>query len=233
MHRPRTRFVIAALLALLSIPLAGGNLFQWHQSADLGGSVLTVRDQAATDRAMLRRQQRQYWQAIDVYRNQMRDGVKGLVPPTVDDYDSIMKYLLDTDHAAAAVSSASSVSSAPRSAEREVGSSSSSAVMMRSEDLDETQRHLLRNYSKAGTCPESLKNYVPGFYELCLSVTKDAAKETRVGLTSDLQWVRQQRTIKPTSLKFRLEMLQEAYDSTNRRTDLKVPNRPTPYVNEE
>ncbi|HAI98403.1 TPA: hypothetical protein DCL30_02555 [Candidatus Peribacteria bacterium] len=217
---PSPKVMVVLLMTALAVPIAAEQIF--GTDTPLPASIISttaaevaaeVREQATGDKALLRRQRRQYWQAIDQYRNLVRDGVKGLVAPTPNDAESIEAYIRgDVVKAQGSGAQASSVTQA-------------SSLLV--QNLSETDRHLLRWYSKTNTCPVSLKGYIPGFYELCLTVTKDAAKQPRVGLLNDLQTTRAHSGAPKATTKLRLEMLKQAYDRTNRRTDIAVPGRPT------
>lgn len=44
------------------------------------------------------------------------------------------------------------------------------------DELNEADRALLRNYQNAGTCPSSLQDYTPGFYELCTTMLQHGGR---------------------------------------------------------
>lgn len=211
-----SRLVTVALVAVLATPLAvevftgtGG------EPGLLTSSIMQARENALQGRASARRKQRQYWMAIEAFQMRVREGEQGLVPPNINDYNSILEYLGEGEE------------EAPPEVERASAPQTSS---MDSQSLSDSDRLLLRRYSRANSCPESLKNYIPGFYELCLSVTRDASPEPRVGLINENVQLHSKVSPPPATLKLRLQMLQEAYDRTGCRTDGSMPLRPTPYV---
>ncbi|MDD5026526.1 MAG: hypothetical protein PHH13_04100 [Candidatus Peribacteraceae bacterium] len=216
----RSKVVVVLLMTALAVPIAAEQFTGADTQASLSATSVPaitaaeVREQATADKVLLRRQRRQYWQAIDQYQNLVRDGAEGLVAPALNDAASIKAYI-NGDVTKEVQADSAQTSSAPQA----------SSLLV--DNLSETDRHLLRWYSKTNTCPVSLKGYLPGFYELCLTVTKDASKEPRVGLLNDLQTTRAHSGAPKPTTKLRLEMLKEAYDRTNRRTDMAVPGRPT------
>ena len=75
---------------------------------------------------------------------------------------------------------------------------------------------LLRRYERAKYCPESLKTYAAGFYELCISLTgKQRVLTPRTGILNDLVRLKSKSTL-PNTLNSRLEMLRQARDGTKR-----------------
>jgi len=213
----RTRLVTSVLVAVLAMPLIADVFLDQGSVGVVQGSVLELKQKALEDRVRVRRQQRQYWQAIDIIQDRRAEG-EDVTVPDVNDYDGIMRILeLDSE---TEDSSEKMHEAAPQQ--------QASSLMV--EELGENDRHLLRKYSKASSCPESLKDYIPGFYELCLSVTKNAVRTPRVGLISENIQLRSMNAAPPATLKLRLQMIQEAYDSTNRREDV-APLRPVNTIN--
>ncbi len=51
-------------------------------------------------------------------------------------------------------------------------------------DLTENQRGILRRFERLRTCPETLNDILPGFYELCLS-TVEETEDTRFRIKGD------------------------------------------------
>lgn len=94
--------------------------------------------------------------------------------------------------------------------------------------LDNHAKILLRRYTKAGFCPQSLHDfYLAGFYELCRSlvgvgVTSDYIR----GFSSDIEGLSRMKASAPATLKLRLKMLEQANDRSNRRADVSGPARP-------
>ncbi len=229
--RKHKKWIMFSLLGVMVTPLiadgifSGGRLKNEIQSAVLDYSNMESRtigkNAAITDRVRIRKQTREFWQAMKIYQNRVRDGAKDLVPPDMNDYQSILDYLRGTRPQVQPKESEEH-SSAP--ADEQAVSS------LQIEDLGENERHLLRRYQKSMSCPETLKDYgLQGFYELCLSVTKNPAGTPRIGLLNPRQWINREKEVKPASLKLRLEMVEQALDRSNRRESTE-PGRPEPYI---
>jgi hypothetical protein len=101
-------------------------------------------------------------------------------------------------------------------------------------NLSAEDKRLLRLYQRGRSCPESLKNYIPGFYELCLAVTEDAVSAPRVGLVNPGQFLRSRRRGAPKPeeiIDMRLQVIKEGQENPQRRESV-FPGRPTPYQGE-
>jgi len=184
----------------------------------------------------VRRQTRQYWQAIETYQNRVRAGEEGLTPPSVDDYQSILQYLraMPSAQEESTFSSSASEEGTVHPAATNVEENTVSSLTV--QELSNQDRLLLRRYVRANSCPESLVNYLPGFYDLCNAMAKDAVQEPRVGLINVNQQLHsvQYKDVLPKTLKARLQMIEQSLDRSNRRTDLPVPMRYEPtYSGEE
>jgi hypothetical protein len=58
-------------------------------------------------------------------------------------------------------------------------------------DLSREDEQILRHYVRAKTCPSTLQDYLPGFFELCLSIVGEGAnREPIVGMLSDKASIR-------------------------------------------
>lgn len=98
--------------------------------------------------------------------------------------------------------------------------------------LTSEDRAMLRRYTRAHTCPLSLKNSpIPGFYRLCLSVVgEDASSDAIQGFINHDAYLHQAShtsTTDVSAFKLRMQMLEQATDSTRRRDGGSVPGRPT------
>lgn len=72
------------------------------------------------------------------------------------------------------------------------------------EDLKVHEKALLRRYRRARVCPESLRQYLPGFYELCISlVEKEQPPAMREGMLNDLAAVKMRSAAPEPTLKLR------------------------------
>ena len=82
---------------------------------------------------------------------------------------------------------------------------------LQTQDLSDHDRLILRWYEQARTCPITLKNYLPGFYELCLSlVGKGAAPDPIHGMLNDLANLKQKRAAPKPTLNLRREIFGKA-----------------------
>ena len=221
------KLITAVLLMIMSAPLAADLIMAGKNGGEVKSDLLDTanlesktpeRTAAIKDRARFRKQTREFWQAMKDYQHRTNAGEKGLTPPDINDYQSILFYTKGEESKAGE--------------EADLKSSAPQASSLTTDDLGEKERHLLRRYQKANSCPDTLKSYgLEGFYELCLTVTKNPTGEARQGLLNPQQWISEQKDIKPATLKLRLEMLDQALDRSNRRESTK-PGRPTPYIND-
>jgi len=223
----RRRAIAASLIVVMSAPLAMNILATIQRNGDLEGTVGDIsnmesripnRAGAIKNRAMQRKQQREYWEAMKLYQYRIRDGEEGLTPPEVNDYQSILFYLRNEQ--------------IPAQPKEEVhGSAEEKGVSsLQVEDLGEKERHLLRRYQRANNCPSTLANYgLAGFFELCKSVTKNPTTQSRRGLLNPWQWVNRDKKSAAPTMKLRMEMLNQALDRSNRKENTS-PGRPTPYI---
>lgn len=222
---PKKRFahafpLAAVLLALIvTVPLTGQALFrsQDDYGVRFEDGVQDIYRKAQEDQASLALRRRRYHTAMRRYRDLQNAGSEDLVRPDINDPSTVARYLegsgntpADTIHAAAE--------------EEESGSGSGPELTIT--EVSREDRQLLRRYERAGTCPVSLQNYIPGFYELCLSlVGRRLHVEPRIGILNDLVRIRSSRNILPNTLNVRLEMIRQARDSATRRTDIVQPSR--------
>ena len=151
----RRRAIAASLIVVMSTPLVMNILATIQRNGDFGGTVGDIsnmesripnRAGAIKSRAMQRKQQREYWEAMKEYQYRIRDGEEGLVPPDVNDYQSILFYLREDQ-----------ISVQPK--EDVHGSANDGEVSsLQVEELGEKERHLLRRYQRANNCPITLAN---------------------------------------------------------------------------
>lgn len=168
---------------------------------------------------------RAYSRAIEDYRERLKRGEEDAVKPDINDPSTFKDFWENVGHAAARSSRAHS---SIATGSGEVVRADSTA------DLTTRQRMLLRNYTRAGSCPASMEKVLPGFHALCRSIVgRDASKELPQGMDNDLKSVRSRKSIGPATIKLRLQMLRQAMDRSNRRTDMQGPMRPTPYIPEQ
>ena len=105
-----------------------------------------------------REQRRLYSRAIETCRDRRQDGhVLDCTAININDPATFVPFLTD------AVSSVVPSNDASHAA----------APALTVDVLSERDRSLLRRYQSAGSCPITLKAYLPGFYELCARVAKE------------------------------------------------------------
>jgi hypothetical protein len=226
MERSSSRAVTALLIAIISVPLSSQAIFRSQDDdgtkfEDIGDIREEVYEYQSGQRQLLRRA---YSRAIEDYRERLKRGEKDAVKPDINDPSTFKDFLVGDEHAAAISSSA-----------RSAAASADDSEIVRSqstEDLSTRQRMLLRNYTRAGSCPASMESVLPGFHALCRGIVgKDASKKLPQGMDNDLKTVRH-KSIGPATIKLRMEMMRQARDPSNRRKDMQGPQRPTPYIGE-
>lgn len=105
-----------------------------------------------------REQRRLYSRAIETCRDRRQDGqVVDCTAIKINNPSTFRPFLVE------AVASIPSIAGAVHTA----------APALTVEMLSEHDRSQLRRYDRAGSCPASLKEYLPGFYELCLRVMEE------------------------------------------------------------
>ena len=226
MERSSSRAVTALLIAIISVPLSSQAIFRsqdddgtkFENIGDIREEVYTYQ---AGQRQLLRRA---YSRAIDDYRERLKNGEKDAVKPDINDPSTFKDFLEEGEHAAAKSAGSSSTASSVDTSDTEHANST--------EDLSTRQRMLLRNYTRAGSCPASMENILPGFHALCRGIVgKDASGTLPKGMDNDLKTVRH-KSVGPATIKLRMEMMRQARDRSTRRTDGTGPQRPTPYIPE-
>ncbi|TSC57369.1 MAG: hypothetical protein Greene041662_971 [Candidatus Peregrinibacteria bacterium Greene0416_62] len=225
MERSSSRAVTALLVAIISIPLSSQAIFRSQDDDGKQFEALgDIRDQVyeyqSGQRQMLRRA---YSQAIEAYREKLASGIADAVKPDINDPTTFAEFLTEGRQIAKVVT--------PET-EKVHAAATAKGVMLGTEDLSGRQRMLLRNYTRAGSCPASMERILPGFHTLCKSVVgRDAEDELPVGIENDLKALRH-RNLEPKSMKLRIKMIEQARDRSNRRPDTQGPMRPTPYRGE-
>lgn len=229
MERSSSRAVTALLVAIISIPLSSQAIFRsqdddGRQFEAIGDIREDVYEYQAGDRKMLRRA---YSLAIVAYREKLRLGIVDALKPDINDPSTFKEFLSAVEGGKQIVPVRTKVPTAvdaPHSAANE--------ETLGTDELSRSQRMLLRNYTRAESCPASMEKVLPGFHALCKSIVgDDASDELPTGIETDLKALRY-RGLEPTSLKLRLKMIEQANDRSTRRTGLPVPMRPTPYQGE-
>ncbi|OGJ56149.1 hypothetical protein A2706_02400 [Candidatus Peribacteria bacterium RIFCSPHIGHO2_01_FULL_51_35] len=193
---------LAVLVSIASIPLSTEALFrsQHDDGTRLEVGVPDVQKAAKADTTDRRLRAREYHKAIELYRDRLKRGEMGLVKPDINDPATVDFYLQKAEEEA-------EHSAAPKRTD-----------VVTAQNISDDDRLLLRRYERAGYCPESLKNYVSGFFELCVKLAGSKLKSgNRTGILNDLIKARSRTTL-PNTLKNRLEMLRQAREGTKRES---------------
>ncbi|MBT4119537.1 MAG: hypothetical protein HOG89_03080 [Candidatus Peribacter sp.] len=206
------RLMTALLVGIVAVPMTSTALFIRQEIAPVDVSAEELRNSAFEDRSRLRAQRRLYWQVIE----HMESGKIDIEKPDINDTETLHKAL-----------------EAPE--EEVVEEVIAEENTLTSRSLNTQDRGLLRRYTRAGFCPESLASFrVPGFYQLCVSLVGSAVKKTPVmGLLNHNAAL--YRALRPSApnvgaFKLRMQMMQEAGDRNNRRGTGVMPGRPTTCV---
>lgn len=86
------RALVAVIVSAIAVPTAMTGLFP--RSVDFGSDpVPQLRMLAERDAGRVRYVRRHYWQAVDTYNELQRFGYENLLPPDINDIDSIEYYL--------------------------------------------------------------------------------------------------------------------------------------------
>lgn len=174
-------------------------------SATTGVSAEDIEKQALYERVRLRAEQRMHWSAIEDY-NKQQEAEEGA---------STGDPLLDGEVTLQRPATVTGITG--------------------TENIDPQGRALLRRYARAGYCPDSLKrSSIPNFYEMCRKlVGEDASPTFTKGFLNDSIKVR--RAVDNLSIpqfKLRMQMLEQARDSSNRREDGNTYLRPSASATE-
>lgn len=197
---------VALLVFIVSIPLTTQALFR--SIDDEGRDKEQVQDiikKAQNDVPRRRLNSRDYHRAVEIYRDMLNPerGGKNIDPESFTKPDmndpKTWEFYLNQDkkeeaHAAAKVTEP--------------------AVF---KDLSERDQEYLRRTVRIGYCPDGLKKYVSGFYELCLSLTGKKGTAPK-GILNDLAKLKGERKVLPKTLNNRLEMLRQAREGTKRES---------------
>lgn len=143
-------FVTGLALFAAAFPLVTSQTFD----ASLTGSTVAVvpHELAAENRDNYRQERRDYADAIDLCQKLRADG-KDVTCPDINDRAGIL-YLLQNHE-----------NLPQHGAATETG-----AVVLHVSDLTPYQFNLIRWYQRINTCPDTMKDYLPGFYDLCVSM---------------------------------------------------------------
>ncbi len=208
-RRHHTAVLVAALVSILAVPTTMTGLFQ--SIDDDGYNAVPVEDmrvQALQDASRVRQLRRDFWRAVEVYKELVRMGNENLVPPTVND-EELIRYYLDPANFADADAQAH----AAAEEETDVVATISDAKVQYNALLPRYQ-YLLDGYISAGYCPRSLAQYhLTGFYDLCTSLLDEHIAVTDTGILERGAFLRGYQSVGYAplrSLRNRLENLQES-----------------------
>lgn len=202
---------LALLVAIVSVPLTTEALFR---SADDDGTqfetnVPNIFEMARSYHEEGQANRREFYEAMEMYREKLKNGELALIKPDINNRATVDYYfgritLEEAKHAAAPKKVVSSGTGATNKGLTEA-------------EISKDDRALLRRYERAGYCPESLRNYISGFYELCKMLAgKSLRKSPRMGIMNDLIRIQSARNVLPNTLNNRLEMLRQAREGTKR-----------------
>jgi len=214
------RLVMALAVGVIAVPMTSTALFINQKAVDGLDDVnaTDLRTKAIEDRRRIRAEGRSYWRAMEQFQR-AEDAGFDAVKPDRNNLDSIDEALHQDIGEEAVHSAAPAVSS------------------LETEDLLSQDRALLRRYTRARSCPDALKNFrILGFYELCNSIVGEGASpEPITGLLNHNAYMYGKlRGSAPDAVqgfKLRMQMLQQANDTTRRRDGGVVPSRPTTCAN--
>lgn len=124
---------------------------------------------------------RQYQQALAIYKRLIADSIpsESLVLPSPNDLSTITPYLRGSWRLKAKRDETPAPESPEEAEDVTVDTVVEEEIVIGVEDLKENQRARLNRFVRVGQCPESLQEYIPGFYKLCLSLVRKGATERR------------------------------------------------------
>ncbi len=214
------RLVMALVVGVIAVPMTSTALFLNQKAVDGldDTSATDLRIRAMEDRRRVRAEGRSYWRAMEQFQRAEDAGVNA-VKPDRNNLDSIDKALhQDTGEEEPTHAAAPAVTS------------------LLTEELKTHDRALLRRYTRARSCPEGLKDFrVPGFFDLCNAIVgAGASPQPITGLLNHNAYIygklRGAAPDAATGFKLRMQMLQQANDSSRRRDGGVLPGRPTTCV---
>lgn len=233
MERSSSRAVTALLVAVLSIPLSSQAIFR-SQDDDgekfeaIGDIREEVYEYQAGDRQILRRA---YSLAIEAYREKLKQGISDAVKPDINDPSTFKEFIVH-GRELARIRKQGGTEREDADEDPVHASAPEDDEELGTDALSTRQRLLLRTYTRAGSCPESMERLLPGFHALCKKIVgEEADEELPTGIETDLKALRH-RGLEPKSMKLRIKMIEQAHDRSTRREGGPVPMRPTPYIGE-
>lgn len=219
------RVLAVALLGMMTVPVASQNLlgqvvvsderYSIFRSQDDEGRLFQgedIREDVIEHRASFRAQRRAYSRAIERCRDRLRDG-EDIECPDFNDADS---YQEDFIHAAAPEPVAKeAVEARPAPSMRATARSTV-------RQLSTSEREQLRTYTRAGYCSKVMSDML---YTLCKAIVGEEEEETPVGIINDNVYLHGRNAAPPTTLKLRLQMMDEAISGSRGRRPNQVRYR--------
>jgi hypothetical protein len=222
MDIPSNKLFTAVLAGMVMIPVATSQASFRFQNEDLSevDAKPTVEERAIDHRTDWRTIRRAYAKALNACRTTERHIGEPVLCPVFNDLSTYSEYLKGVNL---------SVHNRMWKKARSRASAPQPTTSVDTDKLDSSQRLLLRRYTRAGFCPQSLKKHsLKGFYDLCRSIVgEDVSDEAPTGIVNDKVKLRQSLIVQPKTLKSRLQMIREARDASNRREDGSGPTWPT------
>lgn len=217
---------LALLVAIVSVPLTTEALFR---SQDQDGvkfevGVPDIMEMARNYHEEGQANRREFYEAMEIFREKLKDGEQDLIKPDINNRATVDYYfgritLEEAKHAAA-----------PKALR---GGSGSTTAVLTEDTVSKDDRALLRRYERAGYCPESLRNYIAGFYDLCKTLAgKSLRTSPRMGILNDMIRIQAARKVLPKTLNNRLEMLRQAREGTKRPNTVRPTTRTAAPVQE-
>ncbi|PIQ76028.1 hypothetical protein COU78_03640 [Candidatus Peregrinibacteria bacterium CG10_big_fil_rev_8_21_14_0_10_49_24] len=205
------RVFAVAILGMMTVPVASQNIlgqvvtnderYAIFRSQDDDGRLMhgeDIRKDVAAYKSTLKAQKRAYTRAVERCRDRLRDGEE-IECPDFNDTDSY-------DFTAPATHAAAPEPAAEDSEEARSAPNVSSRSVVR--QLTTAEREQLRTYTRAGYCSKVLSDIL---YDLCIAIVGDDAADTiPIGIINDNVYLHGKNAAPPTSLKLRLQMMDEA-----------------------
>lgn len=209
-----SRALVAAMIGVIAIPTAMTGLFQSIDDDGVNAvPIVNLHQKAIHDRTRVRSARRNYWRAVGVYNELHRLGVEGIVPPDVNDSDSV-HYYLNPDNFSHVDGLTDSIHAAAPTTVGDGYISSVSSAKAQYRALSERYRDLLDGYITTGFCPTSLRNYhLTGFYDLCTTLLDEHIVEVSPSLLNRSVYLRGFQSVgfaPLRNLRNRLEVLEES-----------------------
>lgn len=168
------------------------------------GPLKSARELATSqkEKARLRGSFVNYERALAIYRDLLAQGIDpgALVTPNPNEPSTILPYLRGKWE----------VQRTEILDESATEKASENTVTLQVEDLKDHQKTRLNRFVRIGQCPESLQEYIPGFYDLCKSlIRKNERRTRRPGILQSIIKGTYDHSAAPQSQSYLLEMIRE------------------------